>query len=839
MTMNRNLFTTILLGAGMAAFSAACSDSPLTLQQMPPDDGPAGIEALFAEDTPFNGMGGCMGNDVLSYNALVRPSEKASWSSTPIPGGNYCTAGDIYLASATVYAVWDDDGGDFVPVTGPITCIEGESFQVKVYAQLGQNAASARTDIGVWIGQPEDEGGPMPTQAVDGTCNHYNLIPLEGGVLDLDFDACGDMASAADELLDLDLGALTLTCTPNEANQVEVPSCIGWTVPGGDRLCPFGGTGDLNYRMGTVPVNTSKCNCEPFQLDITVLKRAYLEVRKELIPKDDIGVFDLAIDFLTPDLFQVYNQGHNGTTGRQEVGAGTSVAPGAMHTFAEFAGDETFLTHYVTTWECRDRDGLDSSRGSGSGSGPQEIFLMPDDDVVCTFTNVRRPRLRVRKVTIPSGHSQEFTFTPSGWNDGEPFVRKDGDTPFASGYLVPDTYSVVETVPEGWELTDRTCAHSWLGTSKAYRIVPDGVEVDLAAGEDVTCTFVNRGYATLSGYKWHDLNADGLRDPDEPRLAGWEITVWQGSAMVASALTGDGHHWALGYYEFTLPAGTYDVCEVLQPTWERSYPDPSGDGCHRTTLSVGEIEERKDFGNYQYATLSGYKWHDLYADGVWDHGEPALNGWMILATGPKRVATAETGFGEWPDGYYAFSLPPGDYTVGEICPADGSWRQSYPAPTDDVCGTGLHEITLISGQNLTDNNFGNWLPTQENDETAWAANGNEPGSLRYLERGNWATYVRYEAGKTVTLFAGQSIPVGTVHFSAPDGGMVTITMELDGWTFFGDMTNVMIQGYDSEPTGINPTPGGFDHKFIAAGTSFSHAVPEKSFYGVHAVVVED
>ncbi|HMO53850.1 MAG TPA: hypothetical protein PJ994_05045, partial [Tepidiformaceae bacterium] len=41
------------------------------------------------------------------------------------------------------------------------------------------------------------------------------------------------------------------------------------------------------------------------------------------------------------------------------------------------------------------------------------------------------------------------------------------------------------------------------------------------------------------------------------------------------------------------------------------------------------------------------------------------------------------------------------------------------------------------------------------DDTAWAANGNGRGSLRYNTRGIWATYVQGE-GRTVNLYAGQT-----------------------------------------------------------------------------------
>lgn len=125
------------------------------------------------------------------------------------------------------------------------------------------------------------------------------------------------------------------------------------------------------------------------------------------------------------------------------------------------------------------------------------------------------------------------------------------------------------------------------------------------------------------------------------------------------------------------------------------------------------------------------------------------------------------------------------------------------------------------------------------DETAWAA------GTRYVTRGNWATYTPYAgAEKTVTLFAGQTMEAGTVHFSAPDGNEVTITITLNtGWRFalipsseneFDN--NVKIQDYASPPPAENPAPGLFMWKRVATESPFSITVPLNNFYGVHVDV---
>ncbi len=120
-------------------------------------------------------------------------------------------------------------------------------------------------------------------------------------------------------------------------------------------------------------------------------------------------------------------------------------------------------------------------------------------------------------------------------------------------------------------------------------------------------------------------------------------------------------------------------------------------------------------------------------------------------------------------------------------------------------------------------------------ETAWAA-----GS-RYVARGNWATFTPYVAESTVTLYAGQTIDVGTVHFSAVDAnGEVTITINLTGSAKLNLGTDeypnyeaVKIQGYNAAPSG-NPSPGLFT---TYKGNDLTVTVPAFAVYGVHVDVL--
>jgi len=167
-----------------------------------------------------------------------------------------------------------------------------------------------------------------------------------------------------------------------------------------------------------------------------------------------------------------------------------------------------------------------------------------------------------------------------------------------------------------------------------------------------------------------------------------------------------------------------------------------------------------------------------------------------------------------------------EYTKDFSCPVDASVYTNGEYKLEDVntatiVETGAYDqatvtLTCIAAQQCYA------------DETAWAA------GPRYAKKGNWATYTPYVAGSTVTLYAGQTMEAGTVHFSAAADGKVTITITLnDGWKFADAGENVKIQDYASAPSG-NPAPGRFAWKGTATSSSFSIDVPENKFYGVHA-----
>jgi hypothetical protein len=114
-------------------------------------------------------------------------------------------------------------------------------------------------------------------------------------------------------------------------------------------------------------------------------------------------------------------------------------------------------------------------------------------------------RIIVEKVTIPSGASQQFTFT--GDLSGS---IGDGGSLYLD-VLQPGTYDTSETVPGGWDLTDITCDDAD-SSGSATPVGPGGTGTatyQVALGETVTCTFTNTERSMVNVLKL----TDGLEDP--------------------------------------------------------------------------------------------------------------------------------------------------------------------------------------------------------------------------------------------------------------------------------------------------------------------------------------
>ncbi|MFO1487826.1 MAG: LamG-like jellyroll fold domain-containing protein [Verrucomicrobiota bacterium] len=91
----------------------------------------------------------------------------------------------------------------------------------------------------------------------------------------------------------------------------------------------------------------------------------------------------------------------------------------------------------------------------------------------------------------------------------------------------------------------------------------------------------------ISGQKYFDFNANGVRDTGEPALAGWTIHLSNGQEVVTDVN---------GFYYFpNLAGGVYAVTEVMQPGWTQITP---ASGSNVVAVGTAQQINGVNFGNW-------------------------------------------------------------------------------------------------------------------------------------------------------------------------------------------------------------------------------------------------
>jgi hypothetical protein len=228
---------------------------------------------------------------------------------------------------------------------------------------------------------------------------------------------------------------------------------------------------------------------------------------------------------------------------------------------------------------------------------------------------------------------------------------------------------------------------------------------------------------TIGDYVWHDLDHDGIQDPNEPGINGVKLLLKQNGNTIATTVTGP-HMSTNGYYQFSgLCAGDYTV-EVdptsvpvgFTPTTKDAGADDTVDndsdgGPVFVNLPTDTTSNQTiDFGFETpcTGTIGDFVWHDLNQNGIQDPGEPGIDGvTMRLVEGNQTTVTG-------PNGYYQFSgLCAGTYTVEVLTPPAGM----SPSPVGQGSDTALDSnpnptFTVLVGDNGSDQtlDFGFFTP---------------------------------------------------------------------------------------------------------------------------------
>jgi hypothetical protein len=326
------------------------------------------------------------------------------------------------------------------------------------------------------------------------------------------------------------------------------------------------------------------------------------------------------------------------------------------------------------------------------------------------------------------------------------------------------TYLIVGILPGTWKVrlvpvADWMCSY------------PSGClydELFVAGTENTGNDFGLYRNATKTGMKFEDMDADGAaREAGDPVVAGWPIYL-SGTSGMGTPVTMSTTTDALGAYSFSVPPGTYTVCEGSQTGWTQSYPAtgascagiPSAIGVgYEVTLTSGQAEYHNDFGNWRPGEVNGVKFSDLNANRARDLGEPALSGFVFHLIGT-------TGFGTPvhlqqttnASGAYSFSVPPGTYVLCEQ--RQSGWIQSFP-----TSGADCTALSITAGVTLEPLGYGETLQSGEDDETyVWGNTGEVYGCTPGYWKNHQDRWVPtgYTTSATLVSVFGVNAPAGTL-----------------------------------------------------------------------------
>ena len=230
--------------------------------------------------------------------------------------------------------------------------------------------------------------------------------------------------------------------------------------------------------------------------------------------------------------------------------------------------------------------------------------------------------------------------------------------------------------------------------------------------------------------------------------------------------------------------------ESMQGTWTLTLSflaNPDGTGSHGPNSSSSRLEQwTLTAEGADPATIEGYKYQDVNANGQKDSNETGLSDWTIfldknnnrVLDGDEESTTTNT------DGFYQFSnLALADYVVREV--EESGWIQIIP-------GTKAHEVRTRNGTTASDINFAN-IPVGDTEETIYR---NETLTLiPQTESTTVTSTIEIEDPRSVAdvnvtlrLLGGSNLGDLDIGLTGPNGQRVELTRQEVNGANFGNTT---------------------------------------------------
>lgn len=265
---------------------------------------------------------------------------------------------------------------------------------------------------------------------------------------------------------------------------------------------------------------------------------------------------------------------------------------------------------------------------------------------------------------------------------GEPNTITNPQGNYTFGNVSPGRYLVREVQQPGWVQT-----------------TPNPGPIDITGNTNAVGVNFGNNFPTgsISGFKFNDLNANGVNEPTEPRVANWPIYLDLNNNNSLDPNEPRTLTNAEGNFSFiNLGQGIYSVREVPQPGFRQTTPNPTpiavGNGTNATNISFGNV--------LVTGTISGVKFNDFNANGRLDPGEPPIANTQIYIdlNNNSRLDPGEANtFSDFQGNYSFRNVPVGSYVLREVSPP-GFIQTTPPALVVVSPDIRASSIDLLTGE---------------------------------------------------------------------------------------------------------------------------------------------